>query len=185
MPDPSGILRLALDFDGSLVEEHVRPLRWRRGAREFVVAAREAGIHLLVHSCRCILVGYEEMPGDAEEFYRSGRAPEPVLFSWGLHEEMRSFLEAEGVWPLVELWTSPGKPICDVYADDRSEQPDWLVLAAELGVRLTHVGLREPAPLGAPPVSPSAGGGGLGAGPFTSAPSSPAPPASPGDGVGV
>lgn len=138
MPGPDGLISLALDFDGSLVEAHVHPLRWRSGAREFVIGAARSGIKLWLHSCRCTVVGAQEMPGDAQEFWRSGRVPGDVAYSWDLHEEMRLFLEAEGVLDLVELWTAPGKPICDAYADDRAERPDWLVLAGELGVVLSH-----------------------------------------------
>lgn len=138
MPSPEGIITVALDYDGSLVENHVSPPRWRRGARELIVAAAAAGIRLIVHSCRCTLVGYTEAPGDSSEFWRSGRVPPDVEYSWGLREEMRGFLEAQGVSSLVEYWEGPGKPIADIYADDRAEAPDWLVLAGELGVSLGH-----------------------------------------------
>jgi len=148
---------VALDFDGSLVEDHQQPLRWRPGAREFIIAAASSGVRLYVHSCRCTLVGYEEMPGDAEEFYRSGRVPGQVSYSWGLKEEMVAFLEAEGVRQLVQLWDAPGKPIAEVYADDRAEQPDWFVLAAELGVRLPN-GSQGPSPVGSEAVAAGVGG---------------------------
>jgi hypothetical protein len=181
VPGPDGIFRISIDFDGTLVEDHVSPFRWLRGAREFLTEVTAAGIHVILHSCRATLVGYTEMPGDAEEFYRSGRVPDDVTISWALHEEMRAFLEAEGVWPLVQLWTSPGKPIADVYVDDRSQVPDWLVLAAELGVRLNHVGPRQPPPLGAAQGSPVPGPGGAG----SSTAGTGAPPPASGNGLGV
>lgn len=180
MPGPDGLLTVAIDFDGSMVEDHQQPLRWRPGAREFILAASASGIRLVVHSCRCTLVGYQDMPGDAEEFYRSGRVPGQVEYSWGLREEMNAFLEAEGVRQLVQIWEAPGKPIAEIYADDRSEQPDWFVLAAELGVRLPN-GLQGPPPVGPAPVPPGNGGGRPGA----PSHASPAPASAPGDVLGV
>ena len=38
---------LAIDFDGTLVEANVQPLRWRSNAREFVVAAARSGIQIV------------------------------------------------------------------------------------------------------------------------------------------
>lgn len=148
---------LGIDFDGTLVEHNVRPLRWRRGAREFLVAAitatqQGAGNKIWLHSCRCspMCVLLDPAPADAEEFWRSGRVNPDVEYSWSLFNEMRAFLIAEGVWWGVELWQRPGKPICDHYIDDLSDRPDWLVLAAELGVRLMHAEQRGTSPLGAP-----------------------------------
>lgn len=177
MPGPNGLITIALDFDGSLVEDHVRPPVWRRGAKEFILGGARAGLKMYIHSCRCTLVGYDEAPGDVPEYWRSGRLPEPVEYSWGLLEELRGFLEMEGVWPLVELWTGPGKPICDVYADDRSERPDWLVLAGELGVVLEHEAGRPQAMGGPVVVGPAPGvadGGGAQPGPVVGAHDAPA-----------
>lgn len=177
-------ITLSIDFDGTLVEGD-EPLRWRRGAREFVVAASEAGIELILHSCRCQIVWYTEMPGDAAEFYRSGRVPEQVTYSWDLRAKMLAFLEAEGVRELFQIWDRPGKPGADMYVDDKAELPDWLALADELGVRLTNVGLREPAPMGSAPVPPFGSGGGPAACPPVVAAGAPAGAAPAGDGVGV
>lgn len=135
---PEHVLTLALDFDGSLVESHSKPLTWRPRAKDFVLAAAAAGIRLWIHSCRCApAVALEkELPGDAEGFWRYGRVPEDVEYSWGLYEEMRAFLEDEGVWSLMTPWTSPGKPIADMMVDDLGESPDWIRLAGELGLSL-------------------------------------------------
>lgn len=138
MPDLDGNLSIGLDFDGSLVEDRLFPFRWRKGAREFVVGAAAAGLKLWLHSCRCTPVGVRELPGDAEDFWRAGRVPDDVETSWRLREEMVAFLKAEGVWGLVSPWDAPGKPICDYYADDRAELPDWIVIAGEIGVRLAY-----------------------------------------------
>jgi hypothetical protein len=157
MPGPDGVLSCALDFDGSLVELHVHPLKWRHGAKEFIVAAAAAGIRLVLFSCRCAVVGLRELPGDADDFWRAGRVPADVEKSWSLREEMVAFLKAEGVWGLFVPWDAPGKPLVDYFADDRFERPDWIVLAGELGVRLVHgvqPGLASP--MGAP--GPAAAG---------------------------
>lgn len=144
MPSPDGVLSVALDFDGSLVEgDPGGPLRWRRSAREFIVAAAGAGIRLYLHSCRCVPVGVRELPGDADEFWRTGRVPADAETSWALREQMEAFLRAEGVRHLVEPWDAPGKPLADFYPDDKGERPDWVVLAGELGVRLAY-GVRPP-----------------------------------------
>lgn len=137
---PDHVLTLALDFDGSLVVAHSQPLQWRPRAKDFLVAAAGAGIKLWLHSCRCqVAVALDkELPGDPEGFWRFGRVPEDVEYSWGLYEEMRAFLEAEGVWGLLQPWTQPGKPIADMYPDDLGERPDWLALSGELGLALGH-----------------------------------------------
>lgn len=136
----SSTVTIALDFDGSLVEGHSKPLRWRPRAKDFVLAAAGAGIRLWLHSCRCAAVVAldKELPGDPEAFWRFGRVPEDLEYSWSLYEEMRAFLELEGVWGLMTPWTLPGKPIADLYPDDLGERPDWLALAGELGVALGH-----------------------------------------------
>lgn len=131
---------LALDFDGSLVEAHSKPLAWRPRAKDFLLACAAGGVRLWLHSCRCaVAVALDkELPGDPEGFWRYGRVPEDLEYSWGLYEEMRAFLEMEGVWGLLQPWTLPGKPIADLYPDDLGERPDWLALAGELGVALGH-----------------------------------------------
>lgn len=156
-------IALALDFDGSLVEAHSQPLRWRPRAKDFVIAAAAAGMKLWLHSCRCqVAVALErELPGDPESFWRFGRVPEDVEYSWQLFEEMRAFLQAEGVWHLLTPWTLPGKPIAMMYPDDLGERPDWLALSGELGLALGHADEGRDRPLGsqgvAPPVDAGAG----------------------------
>jgi hypothetical protein len=141
MPGPTGTIAVALDFDGSLVDHMTFPIQWRPRAKDFIVSAAAAGIKLYLHSCRCApsAVLEAELPWEVENFWRNGLVPEQVRESWRLFEEMRAFLEMEGVWHLVEPWTRPGKPIADLYPDDLGERPDWAVLAGELGVTLTHV----------------------------------------------
>ena len=155
MPGPDGVLSVALDYDGSLVENHVMPMQWRRGAKEFIVGAAAAGIKLWLHSCRCQPVGLRELPGDADDFWRAGRVPDDVEMTWRLREEMVAFLKVEGVWGLLIPWDAPGKPIADFYPDDKGERPDWIVLAGELGVRLVHgVQPGVAPPMGSPGAAP-------------------------------
>lgn len=113
-------------------------MKWRRGAREFVVGAAQSGVRVWIHSCRCAPVGLRDEPADEEEFWRSGAVAGDLAATWALRREMVDFLAAEGVLPLVELWEAPGKPLADRYVDDRLAPPDWVVVAAELGVRLEH-----------------------------------------------
>ena len=136
------ILTLAVDFDGTLVElqqpPYDQPLRWRPWAREFLLGARAAGVRIWVHTCRANPTAefLGVFPGDTEEFWRSGMLPAPVEHHWALFDRMRTFLQAEGVWDFVEIWDSPGKPICDRYVEDRASDPIWPRVAAEFGVAL-------------------------------------------------
>src|SRR5215831_4146274 len=127
MPAADGTIWIALDFDGSLVEANVMPLRWRPRAKEFILGAYAAGVRMWLYSCRCaVACGLPTAaPWDADDFWRSGRVPADIEMAWQLYEEMRAFLEAEGVWSLMTPWTLPGKPLCDIFADDKAEPPDW------------------------------------------------------------
>jgi len=133
---------VAIDFDGTLVDSDMGVLRWRPGALEFLIAAPASGIRLRLHSCRCSAADNlaQSMTAeiDALTFWRTGQPPTQVLVSWMLYEEMRTFLAVAGVLQLLEIWTGPGKPLADIYVDDRAEKPDWLALAQELGVALIH-----------------------------------------------
>lgn len=186
MPGPDGVLTVACDFDGSLVEPHSKPLVWRGRAKDFILACAAAGIRLWLHSCRCqVAVALEmELPGDAEGFWRYGRVPEDVEYSWGLYEEMRAFLEAEGVWGLLTPWTSPGKPIADLYADDLAERPDWLALAGELGLALQHAQQGGDRPVVTQGVAPP-GDGAAGLGSIPAEPAGGPAAGAPGPGVVV
>lgn len=181
MPAPDGTVSIALDFDGSLAEPAPGGgLRWRHGARAFILGAAAAGMKLWLHSCRCTpacVLDLYDAPWDADEFWRTGRDPVLAAQSWDLYEEMRAFLEQEGVWPLLTPWTAPGKPIADLYPDDKGERPDWLVLAAELGIRLVHADARRDPAVGQPGgvVPPPVGGiaAAAGAAPGPAAPAAP------------
>lgn len=124
-------LRLACDFDGSLA---VEPLAWRPGALEALIALKNAGYHLILHSCRCNPVDPAPVIEDeVERFYRLGETPQRVLDQWARFLEMRTFLMAAGAWRLFdEIWTAPGKPPVDLFIDDKMEPPNWRALVEEL-----------------------------------------------------
>lgn len=168
IPTPGTVLTLAVDFDGTLVEHDVMPLRWRPGAKAFLLGAAAAGAKIWLHSCRAAAACIFDrvMPGDADEFWRSGRVQEDVAISWRLLSEMRAFLEAEGVWGLVQVWALPGKPIAWHYIDDLAELPDWPRIAAELGVQLPVVNSTHADQRGATPLVPAPG---IPSGPIASA----------------
>lgn len=142
MDSRADLVIVAIDFDGTLVEKDVQPLRWRPGALEFVTRAPLAGIRLRLHSCRCAIADTlrQSLTGDADAltFWRTGIPAPDAAYSWSLFEEMRGFLAAAGVLAFFEIWDGPGKPFADRYIDDKAEQPDWLALARELGVALTN-----------------------------------------------
>lgn len=128
---------LAIDFDGTLVEKG-EPLRWRAGARDGLISLASAGHHLILHSCRCNPIDPTFDPAlEVAAFYRSGITPESARARWEAFGEMRDFLKGEGAWPLfAEVWQQPGKPLCEMFIDDRSEPPNWVALSREFGVRL-------------------------------------------------
>lgn len=131
---------VAVDFDGTLVEHGVSPPRWRPWAKQFILAAAASGMRVILHSCRCgsFAALDDDLAGDEELTWATGAPTPAALASWLLHEEMRAFLIAEGVWHLLEPWTAPGKPHAVRYLDDLAGDPEFLVAAAELGLRLLH-----------------------------------------------
>ncbi len=132
-------MKVAVDFDGSLVET-VAPLRWRPGALEAIVRLHQEGHLLVLHSCRCNPVDISPLADiDAVEFYRTGAVSPGVMAQWERFDEMRRFLQEQRAWYLfAEIWQSPGKPIADLYLDDRSEFPDWSSVAGSFGLRSMH-----------------------------------------------
>jgi hypothetical protein len=132
-------LLLGVDFDGTLVEEGVRPLRWRAGAREALLSLKAAGHQLVLHTGRAT-PRHELGPGpaaqlEAEEFWRVGLVPRDVEDHWARFGEMQAFLVAEGCWDLFDaVWQSAGKPPCDTFIDDRLEPPDWVTVRRQFGV---------------------------------------------------
>lgn len=138
------MLTISVDFDGTLIQPGGGtvlyggrvPLSWRPGAKEGLVAMAAAGHRLVLHSCRCNPIDPVLDPSaEAAAFYRWGTPPESAAQRWAAFGEMKAFLMMEGVWGLfAEVWQAPGKPIAEVYIDDRAESPDWRSLAAEFGI---------------------------------------------------
>jgi hypothetical protein len=126
--------RIAIDFDETLTEG--APPRLKAGALDALVAAKKAGHHLILHSCRSTVTGHSPILEDeATRFWRDGTVPAPVRFQWDLFDEMRSVLTAAGALALFdEIWQSPGKPLADKYVDDRAEFPDWATFRRQFGI---------------------------------------------------
>jgi hypothetical protein len=126
------MLSVGVDYDGTLVDERgaLRPL-----AKEAVLRIKRAGFRLVLHSARC----NPRDPGAGEqagaEFYATGRLPADVVDQWDRFAEMRANLIVLGLWSLFdEVWQSPGKPLVDIFVDDRAEEPVWAEVLAGLGI---------------------------------------------------
>ena len=126
-------LRLCIDFDRTLADGptlHLRP-----GAAEAIRAFKVAGHHLTLHSARSTPDGAAPVLEDeASRFWQYGEVPARTRYQWQLFEEMREFLKAVGLWGAFdEIWTSPGKPLCDQFIDDLAIPPDWALLGKQFG----------------------------------------------------
>lgn len=130
-------MTLSIDFDGTVVEAS-EPLRFRVGALTALRLLKAAGHHLILHSCRCsILDPGPTVDAEVAAFYSEGRVASRITDQWRRLSDMRSFLASADAWDLFdEHWFSPGKPIADLYIDDRSEKPDWAAIAREFGQRV-------------------------------------------------
>ncbi len=154
MPGADGVSTICLDFDGTLVREGKGgAVRWAEGAREFVFGAlADPEIRLVIHTCRATAHPARPAPaGEVEEFYRTGRASKDAERSWELRAELNAFMAKENLVGRLDVWEGPGKPLADVYIDDKAEQPDWARLAGELGVRLAREA-RPATAVGVPPI---------------------------------
>ena len=122
------MLRICVDFDRTLADGptlHLRP-----GAAEAIRVFKAAGHHLTLHSARSTPDGAAPVLEDeASRFWQYGEVPARTRYQWQLFDEMRAFLKAVGLWELFDdVWTSPGKPLCDVMIDDIALPPDWVTL---------------------------------------------------------
>lgn len=128
------MLRMAIDFDGTLVEPDP-PLRYRPGAVEALRSLKSAGHSLTLYSARATPL--DKQPSDVDDialFYGTGVLPASVLDQWERFDEMRTFLQRTGMWAAFDVvWQSPGKPHVDVFIDDRFEEPDWLAVRRDYG----------------------------------------------------
>lgn len=140
MPDPAGRVVFAIDFDQTLVQPDLEGvLQWRPGALEFLRATYDAGIKVIIHSCRLTPHTDGSGAGDADYYWRTGViVSEFLLEGWRMRMQLVATLQAVNLLDMVELWEAPGKPLADVYVDDKSEKPDWYALAREFGVDLRY-----------------------------------------------
>ena len=127
------MLRICVDFDRTLADGptlHLRP-----GAAEAIRVFKAAGHHLTLHSARSTPDGAAPVLEDeASRFWQYGEVPARTRYQWQLFEEMREFLKAVGLWDAFDdVWTSPGKPLCDQFIDDLAIPPDWALLGKQFG----------------------------------------------------
>ena len=125
-------LTIAIDLDGTVADGH--PLQFRPGAREALMALATAGHRLILHSCRCNPMDPgPSLEDEAARYWRTGEPPPRVVEQWWRFYEMRAFLQETRLWSLfADVWQAPGKPLADVFVDDKLEPPNWARLAAEL-----------------------------------------------------
>jgi hypothetical protein len=128
------MLRIAVDFDGTIVAAQA-PLAFLPGAADGLRALKLAGHYLILHSARCTpMDAAPAIEEEAGRFYETGEVPARAEDSWARFSEMREFLRGAGTWDLFDdVWQAPGKPMADLFVDDRAESPDWRVLAETLG----------------------------------------------------
>lgn len=131
-------LTFSWDFDGTLVHEHVTPLRWRPGAKELIFGLKAAGHRLILFTRRATPPAPSPNPErEVSRFWEAGEVPADVAEQWRLFDEMRDFLKVEGAWDLFEqVW--PAKPRADFFVDDKAEPADLISLAAEFGIPLAR-----------------------------------------------
>ncbi len=140
MSDSMGRVVFAVDFDGTLVQPDLEGvLQWVPGALEFLRGALARGIKIIIHSYRLTLSTDGAGVGDADYYWRTGLiASSFLLEGWASRQQLVETLQAAEILDQVSLWEAPGKPLADVYVDDRAEKPDWYVLAREFGVDLSN-----------------------------------------------
>ena len=105
-------------------------MRLRAGVVDCLRALKAAGQHLTLHSCRCTPDGAGPVLEDeATRFWQDGEVPARTRYQWQLFGEMRDFLKAAGLWEIWdEVWTAPGKPMCDRFWDDRAEDANFALI---------------------------------------------------------
>lgn len=113
----------AIDFDGCIAQNEVLDPR----AAKCLQMLKAAGHRLILWSCRCNPL--DDSPNELVEvsaFYATGTLPGRVEEQWERYTTMRQLLKAWGLWDLFDVvWQAPGKPVADVYVDDKASAPDW------------------------------------------------------------
>jgi len=129
------VLRIGIDFDGTIAEG--KPLRLFPYVKAALARMKSAGNHLVLFSGRCATMDpAPALEDEVGRFYSDGDVPPRVVDQWDRFDEMRTFLKVNGLWGMFdEVWQAPGKPALDVIIDNASEQPDWLSLCHQFGVK--------------------------------------------------
>jgi hypothetical protein len=145
---------IVVDFDGTVVARDA-PLRLLPGAKHALLTLKRAGHTLLLCSARSnraqrfnpeldplVRAGVRSAPKDEESRQRS------MQFHNHLHMQMVNFIARElpGVFDAIDDGEQ-GKPIADLYIDDRSMNPratgsaaaGWAMIAATYGEPVTAV----------------------------------------------
>lgn len=127
-------LSIGIDFDGTMTRGNgsspilpeVAPV---------LAALKLAGHHLVLHSARCTPADpAPPLEDEAARFYATGEVPPRVTDQWARFDDMRAALKLAGLWELFdEIWQAPGKPHCDIFVDDRLEEPNWPLIGREFG----------------------------------------------------
>ena len=127
-------LLIAVDFDGTIVGNG-SPLQLRPFVREALFSIKQAGNRLILFSCRCNVVDNDARKDDeTARFYATGEVPFRIAEQWGRFSEMIAFLTETSLINLFDdVWQSPGKPLADVFVDDKACSPDWIKLTREYG----------------------------------------------------
>lgn len=125
-------LTVCVDFDGTITDDQ----QLLPGVREALHAMKRVGNTLILHSCRCnLLDASPQMDEEVARFYATGEVPARALDRWRAFLQMRDFLRGQQLWDLFDtVWQSPGKPVADVYIDDRAQLPDWPNIMCTYGV---------------------------------------------------
>jgi len=125
---------VAVDFDGTIVEEGSSPLKVRDGAVTALRRLASAGHRLILHTCR---LTDPDAAADAEG--RSYADAAEQAEGRAREAEMLTFLAETGLDRILVPWRGRGKPPADLYVDDRALQgrigrpTGWRDLAAMLG----------------------------------------------------
>ena len=126
-------MRFAIDFDGTIVEQNtayddvVTPLKFVPGAKETLLALRDAGHSLLLWSARASRALREDQMLDP--LVKAGVEPARDPAGWeadrklneARYQQMLAFVEAElpGVFHAIDDGTA-SKPSVDMFVDDRA-----------------------------------------------------------------
>lgn len=108
-------LRIAIDFDGTLCDVMPHDDNWpmgpvKEGAKDLLKAWTKAGHYLIIHTARI-----------------SGRPTDDRQF-----DAIRDYLDSQDV-PFDLIWDESGKPIADIYIDDRAIRfTNWPMVAHQV-----------------------------------------------------